>query len=80
MVLKRGHFGKLDLEYLESFEMRCWTNIEKISWVDHMRNEEVLERVNKERNIPQTLNGRKPNWTGLIFRRNCLRNTLLRES
>jgi hypothetical protein len=27
---------------LESFEMWCWRRIEKISWTDHVRNEEVL--------------------------------------
>jgi hypothetical protein len=31
---------------LESFEMWCWRRIEKISWTDHVRNEEVLLRVN----------------------------------
>ena len=27
---------------LESFEMWCWRRMEKISWTDHVRNEEVL--------------------------------------
>jgi len=27
---------------LESFEMCCWRRMEKISWTDHVRNEEVL--------------------------------------
>ena len=31
-----------DQKYLESFEMWCWRRIEKISWTDHVRNEEVL--------------------------------------
>jgi hypothetical protein len=30
---------------LESFEMWCWRRMEKISWTDHVRNEEVLLRV-----------------------------------
>jgi hypothetical protein len=33
---------KVDQEYLESFEMRCWRRIEKINWTDRVRNEEVL--------------------------------------
>ena len=31
---------------LESFEMWCWRRMEKISWTDHVRNEEVLLTVN----------------------------------
>jgi len=35
----------VDHKHLESFEMWCWRRMEKISWTDHMRNEEVLLRV-----------------------------------
>ena len=31
-----------DQKYLESFEMWCWRRMEKISWKDHVRNEDVL--------------------------------------
>ena len=31
-----------DQKHLESFEMWCWRRMEKISWTDHVRNEEVL--------------------------------------
>jgi hypothetical protein len=37
----------LDQKYLESIEMSCWRRMEKISWTDHVRNEEVLFRVNE---------------------------------
>jgi len=30
-----------DQKHLESFEMWCWRRMEKISWTDHVRNEEV---------------------------------------
>ena len=40
-----------DQKCLEGFEMWCWRRIEKISWTDHVRNEEVLLRVNEQRNI-----------------------------
>ena len=42
MVLKLGRFGAADQKYLESFEMWCWRRMEKISWTDHVRNEDVL--------------------------------------
>ena len=37
----------VDQKYLESFEMWCWRRMEKISWTDHVRNEEVLLTVNE---------------------------------
>jgi hypothetical protein len=46
--------------------------MEKISWTDRVRNEEVLHRVKEERNIVHTIKRRKANWTGHISRRNCL--------
>jgi len=38
-------FRAVDQKYLESFEMRCWRRMGKISWTDHVRNEGVLLRV-----------------------------------
>ena len=61
-----------DQIYLESFEMWCWRRMEKISWTDHVRNEEVLLRVNEQRNILHEIRKRKANWIGHILRRNCL--------
>ena len=46
--------------------------MEKISWTDYVRNEEVLLRVNERRNILHEIRKRKANWIGHILRRNCL--------
>ena len=46
--------------------------MEKISWTDHVRNEEVLLRVNEQRNILHEIIKRNSNWIGRILRRNCL--------
>ena len=46
--------------------------MEKISWTDHVRNVEVLLRVNEQRNILHEIRKRKANWIGHILRRNCL--------
>jgi hypothetical protein len=46
--------------------------MEKISWTDHMRNEEVLLRVSEQSNILHEIRKRKANWIGHILRRNCL--------
>jgi len=44
----------------------------EISWTDHVRNEEVLLRVNEQRNILHEIGKRKANWIGHFLRRNCL--------
>ena len=59
-------------KYLENVEMWCWRRMEKISWTDHVRNEEVLFRVNEQGNILHEIRKRNPNWIGHILRRNCL--------
>jgi len=55
-----------DQKYLESFEMWCWRRMEKISWTNHVRNEEVLLRVNEQRNILHEIRKWKANWIGHI--------------
>jgi hypothetical protein len=62
---------KVHQKYLESFEMWCW-RIEKISWTDRVRNEELLNTVKEERTILHAMKRRKSNWIGHILRRNCL--------
>jgi hypothetical protein len=44
----------------------------KISWTDHVRNEEALQRVKEGWNVPQTIKRRKAKWIGHILRRNSL--------
>jgi len=61
----------VDQKHLESFEMWCWREMEKISWTDHVRNEDVLLRVKEQRNILHEIRRRKENWIGHILRRNC---------
>jgi hypothetical protein len=62
----------VDQKQLESFEMWCWRRIEKISWTDRVRNEEVLLRVKEQRNILLKISKQQANWIGHILRRNCL--------
>ena len=62
----------VDQKHLESFVIWCWRRVEKINWTDHVRNEEVLLRVNEQRNIIHEISKRKANWIGHILCRNCL--------
>jgi len=43
----------VDQKQLGSFLMWCWRRMEKISWSDRVRNEEVLLRLKEQRNIQQ---------------------------
>jgi hypothetical protein len=45
-----------------------WYVMEKISWTEHVRNEEVLLRVKEQRNILHEIRKRR---IGHILRRNC---------
>jgi hypothetical protein len=49
----------------------------EIRWIDRVRNEEVLLRVKKERNIIHTIKRRKDNSIGHILRRNCRRKHIV---
>jgi hypothetical protein len=62
----------VDQKHLESFKMWTWRKMEKISWTDHVRNEDVLLRVKKQRNILHEICKRKAKWIGHTLRRNCL--------
>jgi len=46
--------------------------MEKTSWTDHVRKEEVLPRVKEKRNILHEISKREANWIGHILRGNCL--------
>jgi hypothetical protein len=45
--------------------------MEKISWTDRVRNEEVLHRVKEERNLLHEIRQWQANWIGHTLRRNC---------
>ena len=62
---------EVDQKHLESFEMWCWRRMEKIIWIDHVRNEKVLLRVKEQRNLLHEIRKRKANWIGHILPRKC---------
>jgi hypothetical protein len=54
--------------------------MEKISWIDHVRNWKALHGVEEKQNILHTIKRRKANWTGQILHRNCLlKHTIKRK-
>jgi len=63
MVLKLGRFGQ---------QIRNTWKVLKCGAGEGWRNEEVLLRVNEQRNVLHEIRKRKANWIGHILRRNCL--------
>lgn len=61
---------KDDIRKLEALEMWIWRRMEKISWVDKVSNEEVLERVGVHRQLINALRNRKKCWIGHLLRGN----------
>jgi len=49
--------------------------MEKISWTDHVKNEQILCRGKEKRNILRTVRHGKANWIGHVLRRYCCLNT-----
>ena len=72
--LVKCYIGSIALYSAETWTLRAvdQRRMEKISWTDHVRNEEVLLRVKELRNILHEISKRKANWIGHILRRNCL--------
>ena len=53
--------------------------MDKIIWIDRVRNEEVLLRVDEQRYILHEISKRKAKWFGHIFVENAFYNGLLKE-
>ena len=66
---------KCDTDKLESCEMWMWRRMEKVTWRERVRNEEVLRRVGEKRNLLETIWKRKAKWTGHILRSEGLLRT-----
>jgi hypothetical protein len=71
-IMWKNIVDELDRPQIKIWRMRiaCWRRMEKISWTDHVRNEDVLLRVKEQRNILHEIRKRKANWIGHILRRN----------
>jgi hypothetical protein len=62
-----------------SFEVSCWRKMEKISWTDRVRNEEVLHRVQEEKSILRPINEGRLTEFVMSGRGTAFQNTLLKE-
>jgi len=49
----------------------------KISWTEHRSNQEVLDMVDENRSLMNTIRQRQKNWLGHVFRSESLLHTVL---
>ncbi len=68
---------KEDLTRLQAFEMWIWRRMEKITWTEHVTNEEVLRRVGEERGLVDAVRKRQKTWLGHILRGDSLLRTII---
>ena len=60
----------MDQKYIENFKLLSWRKMEKKSWTDRVRNEEMLYRVKEERKILNATKIRRSRSIGQILHRN----------
>jgi hypothetical protein len=63
---------KVHQKHLGSFEIWCWKRMDNVSWINRVRNEELLHRVKENGNILHTLNRKKAKWIGHVLLSKCL--------
>jgi hypothetical protein len=59
--------------------MWYWRRMEKIGWTDRVKNEEVLQTVEEDRNILHTIKRKKVKRIGEILRLNCFLKHAIEE-
>src|SRR6218665_1535330 len=64
---------------LEAFEMWIWRRMGRISWTEHISNEEVLTLVGEERSLTciSTIRARQRNWMGHLLRGDSLQREIM---
>src|SRR6218665_3157014 len=68
---------KEDLNRLEASEMWIWRRMERISWMEHRTNEEILKMVDEERSLIGRTTSRQINWLDHIMRGDSLLRTII---
>ena len=55
---------KVDTQRLEAFEMWCWRKMFKVSYKEHVSNDEVLSRAKEKRSIIARITKQQKLWIG----------------
>ena len=68
---------KTVMKRMEAFEMWIWRKMEKISWTAKVSNSEVLNQVEENSCIINTINQQKCRWLGHVLRHDVLLRDIL---
>jgi len=68
---------KVDIQRLGSFEMWIFRRLMKISGTEHRSNQEVLEMVDENSSLMNTIRQRQKNWLSHVLRNESLLCTVL---
>src|SRR6218665_1271173 len=68
---------KEDIKRIEAFEMWIWHRMERISWMEHRTNEEILQMMDEKRSLIGVIQSRQRNWLGHILRGDFLLRTII---
>ena len=60
------------IQRIEAFEMWVWRRMEKVSWTERKRNEEVLTMMGERRQLIRRIIKTKKRWIGHVLRGNGL--------
>ena len=63
--------------YVEAFEMQCYRRAMRISYVEHVMNEEVLRRVGQDRGLLRQVKSRKLKYFGHTTRHESLQKDIM---
>ncbi|XP_049957338.1 uncharacterized protein LOC126473992 [Schistocerca serialis cubense] len=72
--------NSLDKKRIEAFNMWCYRRMLKIRWVDHMTNDEVLNRIGEKRSLWHNLTRRRDRLVGHVRRHQGITNLVLEGS
>jgi len=69
--------GKTEYKRLLAFETWCYRRLLRISWTEHIRNEEVYRRAGEISSFLKTLGTRRANLIGHVLRHNSLLSRII---
>ena len=69
--------GVQEKRRLEASEMLCYRRMLKVRWIDHVTNQEVLNKIGEGRNVWQNLKKRRDKFVGHILKQSGIVNRTL---
>jgi len=71
---------KEDMHRLQHSKVWTWRNMEKICWIEHNRNQEVMETIGEGRALMHTTRASQREWIGHMERGDWMLRTVIEEN